>query len=730
MERARGRRAALIAALCAAAVIVAAIIAGRDLILEQWWIWRLGSRDEATWRAAAERLGEMRSVRAAPALVGLYVRESIAGRDGEAFTRHVLVRIGPKAIAALVKSVEDGKSLIDFVAEGSQGEGVEAFAGCAEDPDRTVRLRALRALLIALTAYFAIDVPDSLKGSMASVLEREKDIEIRFEAARILLRLDVESRSVRDVFREAILHHPDPQLRYEAIGCLLVMAHGTGLGLRTIEKALEDPSPDVRARAVEALRDERRSRPALVRALGDPDPQAAGTARRAIQEIVEGDDFSSAFDEPEAMAILDSIPGVLAGKGDVAWAFRLVQEIGPRAAPATAGLVAFVGEREALRALEAIGPGARKAVPALRKLLDDNFEMYWAGVRALQAIDPDRAFLVSALVRRLKEGDAQDRIRAAFHLRSLGTDAAAAAPSIIALVEREERDARPVAIEALGRIGKAASEALPLLIRILIDRGEDESTRRAAARAVSDLGGGKPEAAAALRTVLEEPGGNAFVREAAAAGLGRFGLAEDIPRLVKALGHDDFPVRGGAADGLGEMGPAAEAAREPLRAALSDEMFDVRFRAGRALWKVTGESAPVIPILASAVGGNEIEPLRVGEMPPRDPDAVVSALLVLCEDGPRGKREALKKIETILGKTRSPSVPDAIRRLSSDDVCIRFQAARTLGEIGPDPRRCASTAAGGTPREALPALEKLAADDGEDPDVRDEARWAIGRIGG
>ena len=64
-----GKRLALVAVIVGAFVAVALLFLSRDRVLEEWYVYRLSSGDEATRIHAAERLAELESVRAVPALV-------------------------------------------------------------------------------------------------------------------------------------------------------------------------------------------------------------------------------------------------------------------------------------------------------------------------------------------------------------------------------------------------------------------------------------------------------------------------------------------------------------------------------------------------------------------------------------------------------------------------------------------------------------------------------------
>ena len=65
----RGRRIAIAAGVLATATVGGTILFEFDRIAEGWWIQKLLSPDEAVRHHAAGRLGEMRSLRAAPAII-------------------------------------------------------------------------------------------------------------------------------------------------------------------------------------------------------------------------------------------------------------------------------------------------------------------------------------------------------------------------------------------------------------------------------------------------------------------------------------------------------------------------------------------------------------------------------------------------------------------------------------------------------------------------------------
>jgi hypothetical protein len=75
MRGGKGKRVAISAAVAGALVLLAAVFALRGWIREEWYLRKLGSGDGEAKRLAAEKLGELKSIRAIPVLAGL-VREA------------------------------------------------------------------------------------------------------------------------------------------------------------------------------------------------------------------------------------------------------------------------------------------------------------------------------------------------------------------------------------------------------------------------------------------------------------------------------------------------------------------------------------------------------------------------------------------------------------------------------------------------------------------------------
>ena len=124
--RGRGKRVAMAAAGMGLVVLFATGFALKDRIREEWWLYKLKYGDEAEKRIAAQMLGELCSVRAAPLLVQQMLGRSRpipSGRKGQMMYGwfledfvfyNAVVRIGEGAVPALLEAVDraDTRTLV------------------------------------------------------------------------------------------------------------------------------------------------------------------------------------------------------------------------------------------------------------------------------------------------------------------------------------------------------------------------------------------------------------------------------------------------------------------------------------------------------------------------------------------------------------------------------------------------------------------------------------------
>lgn len=144
--------------------------------------------------------------------------------------------------------------------------------------------------------------------------------------------------------------------------------------------------------------------------------------------------------------------------------------------PARAGLVHIAG----MRAVAAVGPEARAAIPDLTRMLQGkDLQETWAAGSALGSIGPEA---VRVLIAALQHQYPAVRQAALLGLKEIGPEAVQAVPAIIErLVDRDEW-VRGWAAQALIAIGRPA---IPQLLET-IERGSGE-TRRGAAYALAGI---------------------------------------------------------------------------------------------------------------------------------------------------------------------------------------------------------------------------------------------------
>ncbi len=238
------------------------------------------------------------------------------------------------------------------------------------------------------------------------------------------------------------------------------------------------------------------------------------------------------------------------------------------------------------------------------------------------------------------------------------------------------------------------------------------------------------------------------VRWYAAYALGQIGpeAAAAVEPLADVLRDDPHEyVRDGAAWALGRIGPAAEPAIEALGKTLRSNLPSIRRNSARALGRLGPAAKSLIPDLAEMLRDRDAT-VRVNAAAAlwqidRRSEAI-SALVQMTRggEGP-GAFEAV----SVLGRlglppeTAIPVLAEALRHASAD---VRRAAARSLGQVGPDAvaairpllsdpdeevRRGAVEAMGWIGPATVP--EMIAALKNENPSVRRAAARALGRFG-
>ncbi|MBN9522643.1 HEAT repeat domain-containing protein [bacterium] len=339
----------------------------------------------------------------------------------------------------------------------------------------------------------------------------------------------------------------------------------------------------------------------------------------------------------------------------------------------------------------------REATELVEKLKDPSPAVRRDAAAALEAvcgqgrIGPEAAaYVVPALVEALADPEVR---RTAFTcLRLIGRPAGAAAPALVKELHGPKPVDRLSATSALGRIGPAAEPAVPRLVQMLNDPGEDRGVRGEVIAALGTLRTDSPDAVAALIRIVNDS--SPVFRPEAAEALGRIGppAKRAVPDLIRTLSDAELTrLRRQAAFALGEMGPDAGAAVPALRAALADPDPNLSWNAAVALGNIGPGASAAVPDLVARL------------------DATPAP----------GQADLRRKLLTALGRigpAAGTAVPRITTFLGSPDRALRLAAAEALGQIGPDAR------------PAAPALSARAIDD-QEPEVRRAAATALGRVG-
>ncbi len=223
---------------------------------------------------------------------------------------------------------------------------------------------------------------------------------------------------------------------------------------------------------------------------------------------------------------------------------------------------------------------------------------------ALQKADPAT---VEQLIQQLQASDEGIRLRAAKELGKLGAAATTAIPALQNALKDSDEDVRRVAANSLKVIQAtqltASAEQVQRMIRDL--QSADESVRLKAAKDLGKLGAAAAEAIPALQKILQDP--DEDVRRVAANTIrmiqAKTGPSEAIQKLIQNLNNPDELVRLKAAKDLAKLGPAAKAALPALQKLLQDPDDDVRRVVANAIERIrSSDETPPTTVVASIAG--------------------------------------------------------------------------------------------------------------------------------
>ncbi len=639
MKPSRFRRIALVALFFIAVAV--SLLALWKPFLEEWHLRRLESPDREVNEHAALRLGELKCYRAIPRIALLNFAASDGFQEPPAYERALEMLSGPPSVPYLIQILEDR--------DGQYS------------PLRLWAANRLSAFTRSGTALLAL-------GTVLS--EKEEDAELRSFAAGALPGFGLPAVP----FLLAVLR--DDELGHKALDGL------SGLGplakaavpelLEGLVVSDEIPLDGDRLAAIERTGWDVLSIFREYMESGGPENRhGRASLAEALPWVTP--------DSPELIRLmarcLESGDVVLATKAaNVLWKF------GKTAVPLLIEALKGGNQEVCLHTVMILGwmgKDAVEAVPALEELTrHPDEEVRGKALWALAEVGGDPKGYADLLATSLEKGDEGTRIHALKELVRLGVRAKTAAPALLKelqtgssevriwaacalaklvpedpssvrallnILESGDQNTKRQALRALGEIGSAAEEVIPVLNQFIHDEDLWET-------AVESLSRSGSRGMRLLLDILKVPGNHrlhAHIKDCLTTDLPD---GKAVPLLIEALEHPDSDIRSWAASSLGELGTAALPAVDTLARLLSGGDDELAKTAATALGALGPGASRAIGALERAMNRDDY------------PQMAVQAL----------------------SKMGSPAVPILIKALDHKNPLLRAAAARALGTMGPD----------------------------------------------
>lgn len=482
-----------------------------------------------------------------------------------------------EAVPALVELLQDSSAAVRAHAARSLGKigpaaksAMPALAKLAGDPEKSVRGAVV-------TAIGAIHPDPNVAVPVLVKIIRDAEPAVRIRALRSLVSLGKPAALELGKMLE------DDSLEYWAELGLAELGPEAKEAVPALVKELNDAHPESRRESILALAamgpNASEAVGALTKALDDP--MVRGAAAYALGRI--GEAAKPAESKLQALSAEDN-PLL---KTVTIWALaRIHPEDQARKVEATKLLASALTNKEqrvrvaAARALADLRPGPAISMPAIRDALKGASDEQVTD--ALDALATLGEAAVPGLINALEHEQAQGRV--AYILGRIGPAASAAVPALAKLVQSKDADIQREAIFALAKIGPASAPAVPKLIEVY-QSGTPE-VRYGAAFALGNIGPGAASAEPTLVKGLDES--DTLVALVSAWALAHIdpksgASAKAIELLAQALGDPDARFRREAASALGCYGPQAKSAAAALKKATEDEDPSVREAAAEAL---------------------------------------------------------------------------------------------------------------------------------------------------
>jgi HEAT repeat protein len=298
----------------------------------------------------------------------------------------------------------------------------------------------------------------------------------------------------------------------------------------------------------------------------------------------------------------------------------------------------------------------------------------------------------------LKDEDPYTRSQAAAPLGAMDVDADAAVPALIEALNDSDLAVRMAACGALGEYGPAARCAAPALVHLLQEAAaayHDSSPPIVVYDLCEAVSGAlqviEPSAKDFIPLIVAtiKTGADLLLQNLGALGWTVFGpeeATEILPILIAALDDSDREVHTLAICLLGQIGPLARAAVPGLMERLRDSDAECRRGAVEALGKIGKDGEmddALVNLLEDSDGLVRVVAACQLSKSKRHPAALATLLAAMQSPDPPTWRWGIASLKDI-GLERE-DVRVAVRGALGDPK-RRAEAARVLGEIGPDAR--------------------------------------------
>ena len=321
---------------------------------------------------------------------------------------------------------------------------------------------------------------------------------------------------------------------------------------------------------------------------------------------------------------------------------------------------------------------------------------------------------VKTYVKKLKDRDPGERLKAAEVLGRFGPDARSAVPDLAdTLLKDSDESVRKAVAESLQQIGSVPLSQLAKIRDALKDKNVD--VRIAVIGILSVMGREAVEAVPDLLAALKDS--DRVVRHKAALALGQLGpiAKAAVPDLAKALKDDSPDVRVAAAAGLAKMQQTAQPALKEIGEGLTDDNQDVRVSLLEAIKNIGPDAKDLVPALRKTLQVRDKE-TRLGAIEALgsigDPaKEAVSELADLTEY--KELRAAVTDTLVRIGKSAIPKLREKLRHPRKE---VRLAAVQVLEKFGADAK------------PAVADLQALFRSPQSDQEMRDAINKALRKI--